>query len=217
MVDQALKFFHIDVIHGNPNGKGPSVMEDSDIAYDYTTLEIDTTFMVSTSMFSINLQTELVRSPSLSSWLAEPRGASAYLTMGYKSERTGEPSVVARHQIAAAAAAIWLLLRKELRDMVSKSPEYFDLRHYGIILTASHFEIWEATIVGQQQYVLRHLAEGPGPPQNQRTSSSSSIGATQYTCGGWIQTPNRFKRGDMEELVVVRQREKSVVSCASPF
>ncbi|KAI9798798.1 MAG: hypothetical protein M1826_005657 [Phylliscum demangeonii] len=138
-----------------PKRDGPAVETESRVVYDYQGLVPDTTFMVSTSMFTVEKQGKLVRSTALLSWLAEkPGGVAPYLTFEYQSAPT-----LARNQIAAAAA-VWLLQRKDLRDKAtSQAADYSDLHHYGIVLTPGRFEVWRASIENAD-YKLRWIANG---------------------------------------------------------
>ncbi|KAI9830860.1 MAG: hypothetical protein M1826_004289 [Phylliscum demangeonii] len=143
-----------------PKRDGPAVHEESRTVYDYKGLVPDTTFMVSSSMFTVEKQQKLSEIPALSFWLAEePGGVAPYLTMEYKSVLSGGTPKLAQNQIAAAAA-VWLLQRKDLRDKASsQAPDYSDLCHYGIVLTPSRFEVWQASIV-DARYRLRLVASG---------------------------------------------------------
>ena len=142
-----------------PERKGPPVAKDSEIVYDYTTLEVDMTYMVNTSMFSQEMRDTIWDSDALSSWLAEFNGVAPYLSFEFKSALSGEPKTVSLNQITAAAA-IWLFMRKQLRETVATGPiNYHDIRHYGVILTADHFTVYEATTDGQH-YDLKQVACG---------------------------------------------------------
>lgn len=161
--------------------------------------------MVNIYMFSLEIQKKLTQSGSFP-WLAASKGVSPYLSVEYKSERAGQPALVARHQIAAAAA-IWLFMRKELREAISTSPCYHDIRHYGFVITASHFEVWEATIDDNQDYKVACKMEGLlSEPAHLRRFINWSNAIHMWGLG-----PNAESfRKDIEELI--GQRENNSVS-----
>ncbi|KAI9785269.1 MAG: hypothetical protein M1816_000455 [Peltula sp. TS41687] len=176
--------------------KGPPVAENSNIVFDYTGLEVDTTYMVHTSMFPRKMWEVLTASEDHSYWLAESYGVAPYLSFEFKSALSGEPDSIARHQVAAAAA-IWLFMRKELREKVASAPiSYHDIRHYGVILTATHFAIYEATTDGQA-YNLKQVGWGMTYDDQDLRSLVRWLNAIHL----WGLNPNAdsFKK-DLEDL-----------------
>jgi hypothetical protein len=184
-----------------PCKPGPDVDFESTIAYDYATLTPDTTFMLNTCAFSGALRTALVHRAYLRAWLADSYGCCPYLTVEYKSESTGGLPIVARNQIALASAC-WLLQLKRLRTKVSSSYKT-GLRHFGIVITATVFEIWKAELdANTEQYKMQCLARGSALSADDLKVFADWINAIHR----WGLGPHReaFTK-DLEELK--RQRD----------
>ena len=174
--------------------------------YNYMALEVDTTFMVNTSMFSQEMRDTLKGSDDLSSWLAESNGVAPYLSFEFKSALSGEPKWISLNQITAAAA-IWLFTRKQLRETVATAPiSYHDIRHYGVILTADHFTVYEATTDGRH-YNLKQVACG----MTCKVADLRCFIRWSNAIHLWGLGPNAesFKK-DMEDLV--RQRKNRLAN-----
>lgn len=196
-----------------PCKPGPAPDVRSLTAYDYSKLTPDTTYMVSTSAFSGPLRESLTTSPDLLAWLADLYGCCPYLTIEYKSESTGGLPVIARNQLALASAC-WLLQRRQLKEQIGSPSDYGDLRHFGVVATATTFEIWEARIVANSQgYRLYRLAkEGLYGAANVQRFSHWINAIHEWGLG-----PNReaFTK-DLEELKSQRNRAPAVPRFSAP-
>lgn len=152
-----------------PGLRGPTIKPDSPVLYDFTSLVPDTTYMARLSLFSAEARDLMEEESIFGDFVADPvgHGCCPYLIMEFISNLEGASRLEARNQIAAASA-IWLSQRKELRQRVVDTPDCSDLRHYGVVFTPSLVEMWEARINGKR-IKLALLARGdPGEVEGLR-------------------------------------------------
>lgn len=136
-----------------PGKKGPPT---SGLIYSYDwDIEPDATYAVSIRMFDAKDRRRL-KTVEWQRFLAEENAGCPYLTIEYKcSEKTGKQSHATNQ--TAAASAIWLCQRNQIRDALGGSLD--DLRHYTIVIFDAQYTISEMRIE-ESRYDKRTLAVG---------------------------------------------------------
>jgi hypothetical protein len=174
-----------------PGKQGPPNPE---LRYTYDwDIEPDATYAVSIRMLDAKDRRTL-KAIEWQKYLAEENAVCPYLTIEYKcSEKTGKHS----HAInqTAAACAMWLYQRQQLREALQESLD--DLKHYAIVIFDAHYTISEMR-VEKSRYVVRTLAAA---------SLTDMVGLEKYiqwsnAIHGWGLGPNAlsFKK-DIQSLL----------------